>query len=143
MSEATPAYVLDTSAWLTLIEDEAGSDAVQQILEQTQAGEVVVFVSFMSFMEVYYITLQERDEGEARERVNLIAALPVLRMESTESLNILAAELKAMHRLSVADAWIAALAKEREATLVHKDPEFKQVEGEIDVLELPYKTVAE
>jgi len=143
MSEATPAYVLDTSAWLTLIEDEAGSDAVQEILEQTQAGEAVVFVSFMSFMEVYYITLQERGEGEALERVNLIAALPVLRVESTEGLNILAAELKAMHRLSVADAWIAALAKEREAPLVHKDPEFKQVEDEIDVLELPYKTVAE
>jgi len=143
MSEATPAYVLDTSAWLTLIEDEAGSDAVQEILEQTQAGEAVVFVSFMSFMEVYYITLQEHGEGEALERVNLIAALPVLRVESTEGLNILAAELKAMHRLSVADAWIAALAKEREATLVHKDPEFKQVEDEIDVLELPYKTVAE
>jgi predicted nucleic acid-binding protein len=104
-------------------------------LEQAEDGETVVLVSFMSFMEVY--------EGEALERVNLIAALPVLRVESTEGLNILAAELKAVHRLSVADAWIAALAKEREATLVHKDPEFKQVEGEIDVLELPYKTVAE
>jgi len=38
-------------------------------------------------------------------------------------LSILAGRLKADHRLSVADAWIAALAKERDATLVHKDPE--------------------
>ncbi len=143
MSKTTPAYVLDTSAWLTLIEDEAGSDAVQEILEQTQASEALVFVSFMSFMEVYYITLQERDEKEALERVSLIAALPVLRVESTETLSVLAAELKAAHRLSVADAWIAALAKEQEATLVHKDPEFKQVEGKVNVLELPYKSTAE
>lgn len=47
--------------------------------------------------------------------------------------------LKADHRLSVADAWIAALAEERGATLVHKDPEFEQVEATIKVLKLPYK----
>jgi predicted nucleic acid-binding protein len=108
-------------------------------LEQARDGEAVVFVSFMSFMEVYYITLQERDEKEALARVNLIAVLPVLRVESNEALNVMAAEFKAAHRLSVADAWIAALSKERDATLVHKDPEFKQVEDEIQVLELPYK----
>jgi predicted nucleic acid-binding protein len=139
MSEATGIYVLDTSAWLTLIEDEAGADIVQGLLEKARAGEVIVLVSFMSFMEVYYITLQERDRSEAQERVNLMTALPVLRVESTRALGILAAELKAAHRLSVADAWIAALAKERGATLVHKDPEFEQVEAMVKVLKLPYK----
>jgi predicted nucleic acid-binding protein len=139
MSEATGIYVLDTSAWLTLIEDEAGADIVQGLLEKARAGEVIVLVSFMSFMGVYYITLQECDRSEAQERVNLMTALPVLRVESTRALGILAAELKAAHRLSVADAWIAALAKERGATLVHKDPEFEQVEAMVKVLKLPYK----
>ena len=46
------------------------------------------------------------------------------------------------YRISVADAWIAALAKDRNATLVHKDPEFEQVEAEVQVLKLPYKTDA-
>ncbi len=41
--------------------------------------------------------------------------------------------------MSVADAWIAALAQERQAILVHKDPEFEQVEAMIKVLKLPYK----
>lgn len=90
-------------------------------------------------MEVYYITLQERERSEAQEHVNLMTALPVLRVESTRALGILAAEIKAAHRLSVADARIAALAKERGATLVHKDPEFEQLEGEVEVLKLPYK----
>ena len=142
MSEAVDVYVLDTSAWLTLIEDEAGADLVEEILGKARVGEVVVLVSFMSFMEVYYITLQERDQGEALARVDLMAALPVLRIESTEALGILAAELKADHHLSVADAWIAALARERNATLVHKDPEFEQVEATIQVLKLPYKVGA-
>jgi predicted nucleic acid-binding protein len=36
----------------------------------------------------------------------------------------LAARLKAKGGLSVADSWIGATAIAREATLVHKDPEF-------------------
>ena len=36
-----------------------------------------------------------------------------------------AARIKAGHKLSVADAWIAATAERLDATLVHKDPEFE------------------
>jgi len=139
MREDVQIYVLDSSAWLALIEDEEGADFVQQILEKAKSGEVDILVSFMSFMEVTYITLQERDLGEADERVNLMAALPITRVESNSSLGILAAKLKAKYRISVADAWIAALAKERNATLVHNDPEFEQIEGVIQALKLPYK----
>jgi predicted nucleic acid-binding protein len=139
MSEALEIYVLDTSAWLTLIEDEAGADSVEELIEKARAGEIVVLISFMSFMEVYSITMQERDGNEVQARVDLMAALPGLRVDSTEALGLLAGELKAQHRLSVADAWIAALAQERHATLVHKDPEFEQVEATVKVLKLPYK----
>ena len=103
MSEAIEIYVLDTSAWLTLIEDEAGADSVEELIEKARAGEIVVLISFMSFMEVYYITMQERDRNEAQARVDLMAALPGLRVDSAEALGLLAGELKATHRLSVAD----------------------------------------
>lgn len=132
-------YVLDTSACLTFIEDEDGADIVQSILESAGAGEAEVFVSFMSFMEVYYITRRERDALEAAERLRLMTALPVQRVDSSESQGILAAQLKAEHRLSVADCWIAALAIEYHAVLVHKDPEFAQIQPILQVLELPYK----
>lgn len=59
MNPAPLLYVLDTSALLTLIEDEAGADQVQELLEKATRNEVVLFVSFISFMEVYYISLQE------------------------------------------------------------------------------------
>ena len=51
MSAVPDIYVLDTSAWFTLIEDEAGAERVQELLEQARASTVVVLVSFMSFME--------------------------------------------------------------------------------------------
>ena len=139
MNENKTAYVFDTSAWLTLIEDEAGADVVESLLEKANAGSVEILVSFMSFMEVFYITLQERDIEEAQTRLRLMASLPIARAESTVSLSISAARLKAKYRMSVADAWIAALAHEKGATLVHKDPEFQQIEDALEMLKLPYK----
>ncbi len=90
-------------------------------------------------MEVYYITLQERDVNEAKQRIDLMMALPVLRVESSRALGINAAKIKARYRLSVADAWIAALASEHKAILVHKDPEFAQLTTLIEIMALPYK----
>ena len=139
MNENKTAYVFDTSAWLTLIEDEAGADVVESLLEKANAGSVEILVSFMSFMEVFYITLQERDIEEAQTRLSLMASLPIVRAESTVSLSISAARLKAKYRMSVADAWIVALAHEKGATLVHKDPEFQQIEDALEMLKLPYK----
>jgi len=139
MNERNATYVLDTSALLTLIEDEAGADEVQHILESAISGNAEIVVSFMSFMEVFYITLQERDMEEAHARVHLMKSLPVTRVESTASMGTAAAGLKAKHRISVADAWIAALALERNAVLIHKDPEFEQTEDEIESFKLPYK----
>lgn len=63
-----------------------------------------------------------------------------MRVESSENLGTQAGAIKAAHRLSVADAWIAALAQEKGATLVHKDPEFEQIESAVKIVKLPYKS---
>ena len=139
MKETVHIYVLDTSALLAFIEAEAGADVVEALLEQATSEKIVILVSFMTFMEIYYITIQEHDETEARERVQLMNSLPILRVDSTETIGIFASQFKANYHLSVADVWIVALAKEQNAILVHKDPEFEQVETEINVLKLPYK----
>jgi len=139
MKKNSNSYVLDTSAWLTLIEDEAGADIVESLLDKANQGIIEIVVSFMSCMEVFYITLQERDVDEARTRLNLMGSLPITRAESTESLALIAGRLKARCRLSVADAWIAALAQERGSVLLHKDPEFDQLEDTVVLQKLPYK----
>jgi predicted nucleic acid-binding protein len=56
--------------------------------------------------------------------------------ESAELLEA-AAEIKAKHPLSLADAWIAAAASLAGATLVHKDPEFAALKLAQEVL--PFK----
>lgn len=60
--------------------------------------------------------------------------------DRVEKTFLLAARFKALHRLSFADALIAAAARLEEAALVHKDPEFAQLAGEVDLEDLPLKT---
>jgi predicted nucleic acid-binding protein len=83
--------------------------------------------------------MQERGLEEAQTRFNLLESLPISRIESTVNINIIAAKLKAKHHISVADAWIAALAMEKNAILIHKDPEFEAIQDGLQVLQLPYK----
>ena len=59
--------------------------------------------------------------------------------ESSKELSLISGRLKAAYRLSFADAWIAATAIFYDATLVHKDPEFEQLQDKFKVLKLPYK----
>ncbi len=134
------AYVLDTSAFFTFIEDEDGADMIQSLLEQAKRGEVKLFTSFVSFTEVFYITLQEEGEEETDTRIELMKQLPIERVESSEELGLTAGRLKAEYRISFADAWIAATAKLYHAVLVHKDPEFEQVQDKVSLLRLPYKS---
>ena len=132
-------YVLDSSAFLTLFEDEKGAETVQELLELAKKEELAIFVCFATFTEVFYITFREQGREEAQKRVKLMARLAITRVESSEEIGLIAGRLKATHKLSFADAWIAATAILYDATLVHKDPEFEQLEDEVKVLKLPYK----
>jgi predicted nucleic acid-binding protein len=49
-------------------------------------------------------------------------------------------EIKANHRVSFADAIIAAYAIQHEAVLVHKYPELSRLQGQVTLEALPFKT---
>jgi predicted nucleic acid-binding protein len=131
-------YVLDTSALLTLIEDELGAERVEQVLRTEQ-----VIIPWMCSLEVVYITQQERGVAEAERRYALIKALPVTHFwELEEAVLLTAARLKATYRLSLADTIIAACALRERAILLHKDPQYEALAGQVALEHLPYKSVA-
>ena len=134
-------YVLDSSAFLTFFEDEKGTSTVQKLLELAKKEEVIIFVCFATYTEIFYITFREQGQEEAQKRIKLMNRLAVTRVESSEELGLIAGRLKATNKLSFADAWIAATAVLYDSTLVHKDPEFEQLENEVKVLKLPYKMI--
>jgi len=90
-------YVLDSTAFLTMFEDEEGADTVQDLLERANRGEIFVFVSFVTFTEVFYISIRRKGEEEGFRRMGLMNALPVTRIESSKELSLTAGRLKASY----------------------------------------------
>jgi uncharacterized protein len=135
VSVAKASYLLDTSALLTLLEDEAGAERVEQVLKQAPT-----LICAVSLIEVRYITLQERPAAEADVRHALLKRSgATLVWELDEPMVLKAAELKAAHSISLADALIAASAHRYGAILLHKDPEFDLLPDSIQQERLPYK----
>lgn len=129
-------YVLDTSALFVYIQEESGCRTVGNILDSAAKEKCNIFVSFISLMEIYYITWQEKGEDIAKELVILVKSLPIEIVESNERLILSAGRIKASHRLSVADAIVVATAIDKSGILVHKDPELDAVSQYVKTLRL-------
>lgn len=122
---ASKGFVLDTSAVISFVSDEAGADEVQQILE----GDEPVALPFIVLMEVRYILLRRLLASDIDQLFILLTSGSADVPESDPLWGRRAAEIKAGGGLSMADSWIAALALHRGAELVHKDKEFDRVAG--------------
>ena len=131
-------YLLDTSALLTLRDDEQGADLVAKILMQAEAGKVTVFGCFMTLMEVLYRVWKDENEVEGKLAYAQCKSLPIVWIHESTELLEQASEIKANYQLSLADAWIAASAVLQGACLVHKDPEFEVIDS-IEQEPLPYR----
>ena len=118
-----PAFCLDSSAILTLRDDEPGAERVAMVLE----GPDPCFVCFVTRMEVLYRVWKDEGERSGRLAYEQLQSLPIQWVDQTEPLLLEASRIKATHPLSVADAWIAAAALLSRATLLHQDPEFEAI----------------
>lgn len=137
MKKPEKSYLFDTSALLSFIEDEAGADRVEQILRKKS-----VFIPWMVLLEMYYMTVQEEGQAEADNRFALIRQMKIeVLWDVNEAVVLTAAKLKAAHRISLADAIIAAYAVRNEAILLHKDPEYEALAETVAMEALPYKSI--
>ena len=127
------AQVLDSHALLALLRDEAGAEAVATILEKAGQRDQPVHMTEVNYAEVQY-TIRRKDGDAAWQTIagELVAA-PIQFHPADRRLADLAADFKARFKISLADAFAAALAKEKKAELVTGDPEFKALEKEIKI----------
>ena len=131
--------MLDTSAILALTDREDGWEKVEQILRAAQAGSCEVGACAISLMEISYIAIREIGEDAATKLIAIVKSWPLTWIYPDEKTMLFAAKLKAAHRLSLADALIAAVASQRNATLIHKDPELDSLANEVRLISLPYR----
>ncbi len=129
--------LLDTSALLTLRDDEPGAEQVANMLTRARERRGRCLGCFISLMEVFYRVWKDESEANGRLAYEQCLSLPINWIHEGPKLLEKAAEIKACHAVSLADAWIAACAILEGAELVHKDPEFESIA--LEQYALPYK----
>jgi predicted nucleic acid-binding protein len=125
--------VLDSYALLAYLRDEVGAESVQVLLEKASRKDAPLLMTEVNYAEVKYIVLRKDGKDAWREVESSLVTLPVEFVPATRALADIAANFKANYRISLADAFAAALAKETRAELITGDPEFKTMEKEIRI----------
>jgi ribonuclease VapC len=129
---ATPA-VLDSHALLAYFRGEEIGVRVRDLLDKAAAADRPLHMTEVNYAEVKYMLLK-KDGADAWEKAaDVLHSLPIEFHSVERPLADSAAEFKARFKMSLADAFAAALAKEKKAELVTGDPEFKEIEKEIRI----------
>ncbi len=134
MSRKPKAYVLNSWAVLAYLEDEGAGQKVADLIGDAHEHGIPLLMSVVNAGEVWYILAREISETEADKGVEGLRQLGIEFIDADWRLTRHAGTYKAKNRMSYADCFAAALAKENKADLVTGDREFKQVEGEIKIL---------
>jgi len=131
--------LLDTSAILAFLCAEEGADAVEKLLRAASRGNLTVYASFVTVTELFSSAMKKTGREQAEYYLSVVRAWPITWIQSDEDLCVLAGALKGRHKISFADAFIAATALRHDAVLMHKDPEFESLTTVIRQHILPYK----
>ena len=128
-----PVKVLDSFALIAYFRDEWGAETVEDMLVTAGKKDSPLLMTDVNYAEVKYSIVKKDGAGAWAEAAKVLQGLPIDFHSTTRALADTAADFKAGFKLSLADAFAAALAKERKAELVTGDPEFKPLEGEIKI----------
>jgi ribonuclease VapC len=98
-------------------------------LEAAERRELRLLISRIHFGEIYYNFAINQRLGKIPGIQFAIADLPWQVVSVDDSLVDEAAELKSLHPISYADAFVVALARRRGAPVITGDPDFKRLEA--------------
>ena len=127
------AKVLDSWALLAFFKDEPAGLAVEELIHKASADKVRLYLSVVNWGEVFYGMWRAGGKDAAQSAAEDLSRLPIELVDADLHLTRQAAIYKATNKMSYADAFAAALAKEKKAELVTGDPEFKPLEKEIKI----------
>ena len=126
--------VLDSHALLAYFRDEPGAEFVERLLAKAAAADRPLHMTEVNYAEVKYTLIRKDGMTAWEDSASVLTGLPIEFHPATRALADVAAAFKARYQLSLADAFAAALAKERKAELITGDPEFKALAKEIKIV---------
>ena len=131
--------VLDSFALLTFLRDEPGSETVASLLERAGLRDQPLHMTEPCYTELQSFICRQDGEAAWRSVADELLAAPIEFHPTDRRLSDAAADFKARFKLSLADAFVAALARERKAELVTGNPDFKPLEKELKIKWLPHE----
>ena len=133
MPRKPKALVLDSWAVLAYLGDEASAQDVADLISGAHEERIPMCMSVVNAGEVWYILAREVSEADADKAITELANLGIELIDADWPLTRIAATFKADRKMSYADCYAAALAKERKSALVTGDKEFKQIEKDVNI----------
>ena len=133
MRKKSNAVVLDSWAVIAYLEDEAAAGKVADIISDAHEEQIPLLMTVVNAGEVWYIVARQTSGAEADASIKQLRDLGIKLVDADRSLAKDAGYFKSKNKMSFADCFAAALAKQRKAHLATGDPEFKQVEKEIAI----------
>ena len=133
MARKAKAYVLDTWAVIAYLEDESSGEQVEELIATAHEEQTPIYMSVVNVGEVWYTLAREVSEEEADAGVKILSDLRIQFENADWELTQEAARFKSQNKMSYADAFAAALAKNKRADLITGDNEFKPLDGQIKI----------
>src|SRR5207253_10300952 len=122
---------LDSFALITYFRDEAGADKVETLLHNAAIRHEPLHMTEVNYAEVQYIIIRKNGVAGWESIADHLVSLPITFHPVTRELADTAARFKAAHRISLADAFAAALSKHPKCHLVTRRRQFKIIASEL------------
>lgn len=130
-------YALDASAVVDYVQGGAGSAKIELLLADAFRQHLLLYISVLNLGEVFYLAWHRTGEESARQTVAKLSRLPVQIIPVDLSQSLRAGQLKALHNIPYVDCIAAAVAMERNATLVTSDRHFEKLGRHFPILWIP------
>lgn len=120
--------VFDSFALLSFVFNESDADLVADYFKKALVDRKRLYICAVNWSEVMYRVIRAQGRNAWKTVQTHLHGLPIEIVDADLALSEAAAEFKAAHRMSLADAYAAALTKTKNAELVTGDPEFQPLE---------------
>jgi predicted nucleic acid-binding protein len=133
MAARTTKLVFDAWAVLAILQGEAAGQKALDLMADCLESSGEVLMTTINAGEVWYNVARRRSESDADRAIEELRAWGIQFVDADWELIRHAARFKMKGKMSFADAFAAALAKQSKCELVTGDPEFKIAEDAVKV----------
>jgi len=133
MPRKPKTIVLDSWAIMSYLQGEPSAEKVADIIADAHEDDAPLLMSVVNAGEVWYIIARKTSEADADRSLRQLKQLGIDIIDADWEIAHQAGKFKAKNKMSFADCFAAALAKQKKALLLTGDSEFKQVDSEVTI----------